>query len=53
TRPVRGFQLRAGRAQERGRLRPADFRAAAPSWLARPLGGTWDAEAFAVEQGAE
>ncbi|WP_328773132.1 dethiobiotin synthase [Streptomyces sp. NBC_00286] len=35
-----------------GRLRPADFRAAAPSWLGRPLGGTWDAEAFAAGQGA-
>ncbi|MER5220970.1 dethiobiotin synthase [Streptomyces flaveus] len=36
-----------------GLLRPAGFRAAAPSWLARPLGGTWDAEEFAVAQAAE
>ncbi len=36
-----------------GLLRPADFRASAPSRLARPLGGTWDAEEFAVAQAAE
>ncbi|GGK83135.1 hypothetical protein GCM10010094_50330 [Streptomyces flaveus] len=36
-----------------GLLWPAGFRAAAPSWPARPLGGTWDAEEFAVAQAAE
>jgi dethiobiotin synthetase len=29
-----------------GALAPAAFRAAAPQWLAAPLGGTWDAAAF-------
>jgi dethiobiotin synthetase len=29
-----------------GALAPAAFRAAAPDWLAAPLGGTWDAAAF-------
>ncbi|WP_328869797.1 dethiobiotin synthase [Streptomyces sp. NBC_00287] len=29
-----------------GALAPADFRAAAPSWLAAELGGTWDGVAF-------
>ncbi len=29
-----------------GALAPADFRTAAPSWLAPRLFGTWDAEAF-------
>ncbi|MFJ6087060.1 dethiobiotin synthase [Streptomyces sp. NPDC092369] len=29
-----------------GALPPADFRTAAPSWLAARLSGTWDAEAF-------
>ncbi|MFF0162543.1 dethiobiotin synthase [Streptomyces sp. NPDC005263] len=29
-----------------GGLTPADFRAAAPGWLAPRLDGTWDAEAF-------
>ncbi|WP_411070490.1 dethiobiotin synthase [Streptomyces sp. cmx-4-25] len=29
-----------------GALPPADFRAAAESWLAPALGGTWDADAF-------
>ncbi|MCS0635670.1 dethiobiotin synthase [Streptomyces sp. LP05-1] len=31
-----------------GRLDPARFRAAAPGWLAPPLGGTWDAARFAA-----
>ncbi|WP_367324834.1 dethiobiotin synthase [Streptomyces sp. HUAS ZL42] len=31
-------------------LEPADFRAAAPGWLAPRLDGTWDAEAFRVRQ---
>ncbi|MFD5403500.1 dethiobiotin synthase [Streptomyces griseorubiginosus] len=35
-----------------GRLAPADFRAAAPSWLAPRLDGTWDAEAFGVREAA-
>ncbi|MFD5592973.1 dethiobiotin synthase [Streptomyces griseorubiginosus] len=35
-----------------GRLAPADFRAAAPSWLAPQLDGTWDAEAFGVREAA-
>ncbi|GAA3029265.1 dethiobiotin synthase [Streptomyces glomeratus] len=30
-----------------GAYAPADFRAAAPGWLAAPLGGSWDPEAFA------
>jgi len=33
-----------------GRLDPADFRAAAPGWLAPRLDGTWDAEAFGVRE---
>ncbi|KUM87063.1 dethiobiotin synthase [Streptomyces pseudovenezuelae] len=33
-----------------GRLDPADFRAAAPAWLAPRLDGTWDAEAFGVRE---
>ncbi|MGW0767532.1 dethiobiotin synthase [Streptomyces sp. NPDC002676] len=32
------------------RLAPADFRAAAPGWLAPRLDGTWDAEAFRVRE---
>ncbi|MEU5041188.1 dethiobiotin synthase [Streptomyces griseorubiginosus] len=35
-----------------GRLAAADFRAAAPSWLAPRLDGTWDAEAFGVREAA-
>ncbi|MFB8177334.1 dethiobiotin synthase [Streptomyces sp. NPDC055966] len=31
-----------------GALSPGDFRGAAPGWLAPPLDGTWDAEAFRV-----
>ncbi|MGW0881439.1 dethiobiotin synthase [Streptomyces sp. NPDC002671] len=31
-------------------LAPADFRAAAPGWLAPRLDGTWDAEAFRVRE---
>lgn len=34
-----------------GRLAPADFRTAAPSWLAPRLDGTWDAEAFTALTG--
>lgn len=33
-----------------GALLPADFRAAAPGWLAPRLDGTWDAEAFQVRE---
>ncbi|MDQ0912384.1 dethiobiotin synthetase [Streptomyces canus] len=33
-----------------GRLAPADFRAAAPGWLAPRLDGTWDAEAFGMRE---
>ncbi|WP_406214159.1 dethiobiotin synthase [Streptomyces canus] len=33
-----------------GRLAPADFRAAAPGWLAPRLDGTWDAEVFGVRE---
>ncbi|WP_328975299.1 dethiobiotin synthase [Streptomyces canus] len=33
-----------------GRLDPADFRAAAPGWLAPRLDGTWDAEAFGARE---
>ncbi|MFC4466725.1 dethiobiotin synthase [Streptomyces xiangluensis] len=50
---VAGASLLGAVPEGAGRLRPADFRAAAPSWLARPLGGTWDADAFAVRQAAE
>lgn len=35
-----------------GALAPADFRAAAPSWLAPRLDGTWDAETFRVREAA-
>ncbi|TLS43989.1 ATP-dependent dethiobiotin synthetase BioD [Streptomyces montanus] len=35
-----------------GGLRPAVFRATASDWLAPPLGGTWDADAFTAEQAA-
>ncbi|MBD0843640.1 dethiobiotin synthase [Streptomyces sp. TRM68416] len=35
-----------------GSLAPVDFRAAAPSWLAPRLGGTWDAEEFRGREGA-
>lgn len=50
---VAGAPLLGAVPEGAGRLRPADFRAAAPSWLARPLGGTWDADAFAVGQAAK
>ncbi|WP_030339940.1 dethiobiotin synthase [Streptomyces sp. NRRL S-1022] len=33
-----------------GTLPPAEFRTAAPGWLAPRLDGTWDAEAFRVRQ---
>ncbi|MEV6167372.1 dethiobiotin synthase [Streptomyces sp. NPDC051954] len=33
-----------------GSLEPADFRAAAPTWLAPRLDGLWDAEAFRVRE---
>lgn len=33
-----------------GALPPTDFRAAAPTWLAPRLHGTWDAEAFRVRE---
>ncbi|MFI9804074.1 dethiobiotin synthase [Streptomyces sp. NPDC052301] len=33
-----------------GSLAPADFRTAAPGWLAPRLDGTWDAEAFQVRE---
>ncbi|MEU0408499.1 dethiobiotin synthase [Streptomyces griseorubiginosus] len=35
-----------------GRLAPADFRAAAPSWLAPRLDGTWDEEGFGARAAA-
>ncbi|NEB17610.1 dethiobiotin synthase, partial [Streptomyces coelicoflavus] len=35
-----------------GSLVPAGFRSAAPRWLAPPLHGTWDAEAFGTRHGA-
>ncbi|PWI20022.1 dethiobiotin synthase [Streptomyces sp. Act143] len=34
-----------------GALAPADFRAAAPGWLASRLDGVWDAEAFRGREG--
>ncbi|MFF4575593.1 dethiobiotin synthase [Streptomyces sp. NPDC001410] len=33
-----------------GALQPADFRTAAPEWLAPRLYGTWDAEAFRIRE---
>ncbi|MGW2704879.1 dethiobiotin synthase [Streptomyces sp. NPDC001340] len=33
-----------------GALQPADFRTAAPQWLAPRLYGTWDAEAFRIRE---
>ncbi|MEU2713132.1 dethiobiotin synthase [Streptomyces sp. NPDC007205] len=33
-----------------GALPPADFRTAAPTWLAPRLDGTWDAEAFRIRE---
>ncbi|WP_031173484.1 dethiobiotin synthase [Streptomyces durhamensis] len=33
-----------------GALSPADFRAAAPAWLAPRLDGTWDADAFRTHE---
>lgn len=33
-----------------GALAPADFRAAAPGWLAPRLDGTWDGEAFRIRE---
>ncbi|MFE1579051.1 dethiobiotin synthase [Streptomyces fradiae] len=36
-----------------GALAPEAFRAAAPSWLAAPLGGTWEPEAFTRAVGAD
>ncbi|KJK37960.1 dethiobiotin synthetase [Streptomyces variegatus] len=33
-----------------GALSPAAFRSSAPHWLAPPLDGTWDAEAFRVRE---
>ncbi|MFD8912167.1 dethiobiotin synthase [Streptomyces sp. NPDC059575] len=35
-----------------GALKPADFRATAPSWLSARLGGEWDAGAFRERQAA-
>ncbi|MFF9526509.1 dethiobiotin synthase [Streptomyces achromogenes] len=35
-----------------GALPPAEFRAAAPGWLAPRLDGTWDAEAFRMREAA-
>ncbi|WP_374984074.1 dethiobiotin synthase [Streptomyces fradiae] len=36
-----------------GALAPEAFRSAAPSWLAAPLGGTWEAEGFTRAVGAD
>jgi dethiobiotin synthetase len=43
---VAGAPLLGALPEGAGALTPADFRAAAPSWLAPRLDGTWDAEGF-------
>jgi dethiobiotin synthetase len=47
---VSGAPLLGALAAGAGSLAPADFRAAAPSWLAPPLYGTWDADAFTAAE---
>lgn len=47
---VSGAPLLGALPEGAGSLAPADFRAAAPSWLAPPLDGTWDADRFATRQ---
>ena len=47
---VSGAPLLGALPADAGRLAPADFRAAAPGWLAPRLDGTWDAEAFGVRE---
>ena len=47
---VTGASLLGAVPEGAGRLRPAAFRTAAPSWLAPPLGGTWNADTFTAEQ---
>ncbi|MFI5618605.1 dethiobiotin synthase [Streptomyces sp. NPDC051567] len=43
---VSGLPLLGAVPAGAGTLSPADFRAAAPSWLAPPLSGTWSARSF-------
>ena len=43
---VSGAPLLGALPEGAGALAPADFRAAAPSWLAPLLDGTWDADGF-------
>ncbi|WP_431038295.1 dethiobiotin synthase [Streptomyces sp. P6-2-1] len=43
---VAGAPLLGALPEGAGALAPADFRAAAPSWLSARLEGTWDAQAF-------
>lgn len=47
---VSGAPLLGALSAGAGRLAPADFRAAAPGWLAPRLDGTWDAAAFGVRE---
>ncbi|MGW3104604.1 dethiobiotin synthase [Streptomyces sp. NPDC001100] len=47
---VSGAPLLGALPEGAGALTPADFRAAAPSWLAGRLDGTWDAEGFGVRE---
>ncbi|KOV89373.1 dethiobiotin synthase [Streptomyces sp. NRRL B-3648] len=47
---VAGAPLLGALPADAGTLPPAEFRTAAPGWLAPRLDGTWDAEAFRVRQ---
>ncbi|MEV0978985.1 dethiobiotin synthase [Streptomyces sp. NPDC049915] len=47
---VAGAPLLGALPERAGALPPADFRTAAPGWLAPRLDGTWDAEAFRVRE---
>ncbi|GGW11624.1 ATP-dependent dethiobiotin synthetase BioD [Streptomyces capoamus] len=47
---VAGAPLLGALPSGAGALPPAEFRTAAPGWLAPRLDGTWDAEAFRVRQ---
>ncbi|MFF9815706.1 dethiobiotin synthase [Streptomyces sp. NPDC014006] len=47
---VAGAPLLGALPERAGTLPPADFRTAAPGWLAPRLDGTWDAEAFRVRE---
>ncbi|MER6279861.1 MULTISPECIES: dethiobiotin synthase [unclassified Streptomyces] len=47
---VAGAPLLGALPARAGALPPAEFRTAAPTWLAPRLDGTWDAEAFKVRE---